>query len=144
MQAIEDAVAYVKERPERFCRAGGPEPVEVATNLVSEALILGAREACVVRYGEWWVISSDEDWLQTHPQYVPKELFFRLVAFPEAGPNSIRTEVLVTAFAQQVITIGEDGHFVVKGHVAPTDTIWQWLKSPGGWKRVVAFQMAPD
>lgn len=139
MQAMTDAVAYVRERPDRFCRAGFPEPIELATNLVSEALILGGRETCIMRCDAWWVIGSDVDWLSIHPEYAPKDLFFRLVAFPEAGANSIRAEVLLTAFAQQVITVGANVHMVVKGHVAPTEEVWQIMASHSGWKRMVAF-----
>src|SRR5215471_347957 len=35
--------------------------------------------------------------------------FSRIVPFPEAGPNSHRAEVLLSAFADAVVTLGADG-----------------------------------
>jgi hypothetical protein len=144
MQAVKDAVAYVRQRPERFCQAGFPNPVELATNLVSEALILGGHETCTLRQGEWWIIGSEVDWLRTHPDYSPRDLFFRIVAFPEAGANSMRAEILLTAFAHKVITVSGDGRDVIKGRVSQTAGIWRVLESRLGWTRAVAFCFAPD
>ena len=139
MQAVADAVGYVRQRPEQFVRTGAPEPVELVTHIVSETLVLGGGETCAVRRGNWWIIRSDVDWLETHPDYAPEALFFRIVALPEAGPNSMRAEVLLTAFAQKVVTVGANGRLIIKGEVAPTAEIWQLIEARSGWKRTVAF-----
>lgn len=143
MQALADAIDYVRQRPERFFRGGSPEPVELVTHVVSEALLLGGSETCTMHRGDWWVISSNVDWLATCPDYAPEELFFRIVAFPEAGPNSMRAEILLTAFAQQVITASADQQSIIKGQASQADDIWQLIASRPGWKRTVAFRCAP-
>lgn len=139
MQVIQDAVGYVQARPERFLRMEIPAPVELVMHIVSEALILGGSETCTLHRGHWWVITSTVDWLETHPDYTAEELFFHIVPFPEAGPNSMRAEILLTAFAHKVITVGPKGHVSVKGEVAPSEDIWQWLQACSAWKRAVAF-----
>ena len=143
MQALTDAIDYVRQRPERFFQAGSPEPVELATHIVGEVLLLGGSETCTMRSGDWWIISSNVDWLTTCPDYAPEELFFHIVALPEAGPNSMRAEILLTAFAQQVITVSADHQSIIKGDVSQADNIWQLIASRPNWKRTVAFRFAP-
>ena len=143
MQALADAIDYVRQRPERFFRAGSPEPVELITHIVGEVLLLGGSETCTMRSGDWWIISSNVDWLATCPDYAPEELFFHIVAFPEAGPNSMRAEILLTAFAQQVVTGSADHQSIIKGDVSQADNIWELMTSRPNWKRTVAFRFAP-
>ncbi len=143
MQALAEAIDYVRQRPERFFRAGSPEPVELVTNIVGEVLLLGGSETYTMRNGDWWIISSNVDWLATCPDYAPEELFFNIVALPEAGPNSMRAEILLTAFAQQVVTVSADHQSIIKGDVSQADDIWRLIASRPNWKRTVAFCFAP-
>src|SRR5262245_37051900 len=143
MQALADAINYVRQRPERFFRAGSPDPVELVTHIVGEALLLGGGDACTMHSEDWWIISSNVDWLATCPDYAPEELFSHIVALPEAGPNSMRAEILLTAFAQQVITASTDHLSIIKGDVSQADNIWQLIAAHPDWKRTVAFRFAP-
>jgi hypothetical protein len=143
MQALTEAIDYVRQRPERFFRAGSPEPVELVTHIVGEVLLLGGSETYTMRNGDWWIISSNVDWLATCPDYAPEELFFNIVALPEAGPNSMRAEILLTAFAQQVVTVSADHQSIIKGDVSQADDIWRLIASRPNWKRTVAFCFAP-
>ena len=143
MQDLADAIDYVRQRPERFFRGSSPEPVELVTHIVGEVLLLGGSETCIMRSGDWWIISSNVDWLATCPNYAPEELFFRIVAFPEAGPNSMRAEILLTAFAQQVVTVSADRQSIIQGDVSQANNIWQLIAAHPDWKRTVAFRFAP-
>jgi hypothetical protein len=143
MQALADAIDYVRQRPERFFRGSSPEPVELVTHIVGEVLLLGGSGTYTIRSGDWWMISSNVDWLATCPDYAPEELFFHIVAFPEAGPNSMRAEILLTAFAQQVVTVSADHQAIIKGDVSQDDNIRRLIASCPDWKRTVAFRCAP-
>ena len=109
------------------------------THIVSETFVLGGEETCAVRRGDWWIIRSDVDWLGTHPDYAPEALFFHIVALPEARSNWMRAEILLTAFAQKVVTVGTNGRSIIKGEVAPTAEVWRLNRVMLGWKRAVAF-----
>ena len=57
----------------------------------------------------WWVVVADVDWLASAGRPL-SELFSTIVPFPGAGDNSMRSEVLLGAFAEQVLTwCGNDG-----------------------------------
>jgi hypothetical protein len=138
----QDPITYVRQSAERFFTSGSVNAVELATQIVSEVLLLGGHEVCAIRDDAWWVIGSNVDWLGNHPDYSAKELFFRIVAFPEAGANSMRAEILLMAFAQDVITTGAEGQVVIKGKVEESETVWRLIASHPGWKRAVAFRLA--
>ena len=131
----------MRERPEHFFRTGSPAPVELATHVLGDALIASATETCTIRLRDWWVIGSDVDWLTNHKQYTMVELFARIVPLSEAGANSMRAEILLTAFTEAVITIGGDDCLTIKGDVPADADIWRMMKSRAHLKRIVAFRL---
>ncbi|MBM3238760.1 hypothetical protein FJZ31_20920 [Candidatus Poribacteria bacterium] len=141
MKIYEDAVSYVRKNPERFFRMGSPDAIELATHVLGDALISGAKETCTLRLGDWWIVGGDVDWLTNHKQYTIHELFGRIVALPEAGPNSMRAEILLTAFTEAVITVAGDDCLTIKGDVPKDAEIWHLMKSLTPLKRLVAFQL---
>jgi len=142
IQVQQDPITYVQQRAERFFTSGSVNAVELATQIVGEVLLLGGHEVCAIRDDVWWVIGSNVDWLGNHPDYSAKELFFQIVAFPEAGANSMRAEILLMAFAQDVITKGAEGQIVLKGKVEESAKVWCLIASHPCWKRAVAFRLA--
>jgi hypothetical protein len=142
IQVQQDPITYVQQRAERFFTSGSVNAVELATQIIGEVLLLGGYEACAIRDDAWWVIGSNVDWLGNHPDYSAKELFCHIVAFPEAGANSMRAEILLMAFAQDVITKGAEGQVVIKGKVEASAKVWRLIDSRPGWKRAVAFCLA--
>ena len=120
MQAVADAVGYVRQRPEQFFRMGAPEPIELVTHIVSETFVMGGEETCAVRRGDWWIIRSDVDCVRNASRLRPRgRCSFHIVALPEAGPNSMRAEILLTAFAQKVVTVGTQGSVDYQGGGSP-------------------------
>ena len=141
MEIYEDAVSYVRKSPERFFRMGSPDPIELATHVLGDALLAGATETCTIRVGDWWLVGSDVDWLAADKQYTMQRLFARIVALPEAGPNSMRAEILLSAFTEAVITAGGDDCLTIRGDVPEDAEIWCVMKSRTHFKRLVAFRL---
>jgi hypothetical protein len=115
MKIYDDAVSYIKKTPERFFRTGSSNPIELATHVLGDALIAGATATSIFRVDGWWVIGSDVDWLINQGRYTIKDLFSRIVSLPLAGPNSMRAEILLTAFTGAVITVGNSDCLTLKG-----------------------------
>jgi hypothetical protein len=55
----------------------------------------------------------------------------------------MRAEILLTAFAHQVVTVSADNQSIIKGDVSQADNIWYLIASRPDWKRTVAFRFAP-
>lgn len=86
--------------PFRFFKDGKFTVIDLATNIVREALQCEVSSVEVVRHDGWIIVHSPDDWLAEKASTA----FVRIVPFPEGGQNAMRMEVLVNAFAGQVMT----------------------------------------
>jgi hypothetical protein len=137
---LEDALAYVRKHVDMFFRTGRQSAHECSTSLLSNALVLGAREASIVRDGALWIVGADVDWLANRSVAIA-ELFSRLVPLPEAGANSVRAEIAVGAFATDIAVVDAEGVVSIRGAVNESSVLA--LLKPRGWARAVAFTL-PD
>ncbi len=112
----ESAIEHIRSKPEMYLPAGASS---VGTKLVGlllvDSLALGIHDVQIVRNKDWYAIAADSDWLR-RGKYALNivDLFDRLVPLPEAGINSIRHEVVVAAFACDVLTSVQDETVIVK------------------------------
>jgi hypothetical protein len=126
-----------------FLRSGQVNGRELAEAILGDALILTDGPVTVLHRGAWWLVVAEEDWMTRQSSGSVDDLFHKIVAFPEAGPNSMHSEVLLTAFAQDVITKDATTLCTIKGCVAEDDEIHGILQSNPRWQRGVAFRLAP-
>lgn len=108
-------IDFVREQPDRFLRGRCGVDVELASSLVSDAVIAGSRTVIAKMVDGYWYIISEEDWLE---KFVGsgRDVFTDLVAFPEAGDNSILSTVVVNAFSRDLCTFSaNEGHTWIKG-----------------------------
>lgn len=135
-----DPVEHIRANPDLYLPGGRADPAHLASRLAGDALMLGAGRVEVSHDGCWWWVAADRDWMDANPSISAHDAFERIVPFPEAGVNSMRSEVLLTAFAERVVTVAEDGRECIKGDVTDADPVWRVLPS-AGWARVVAFRL---
>jgi hypothetical protein len=81
---------------------------EIASRLVFDAILLGVSEIKVHALDGWHLILSTEAWfLRALGSFSVDSLFERIIPFPQAGANACRSEILVGAFADQIIVAKE-------------------------------------
>lgn len=137
-----DAIRYVREHAHMFFKSLPPSGKEIVAMLAECCRIVTQDEVSVCkRQNGWWIIRAEEDWLDEGVGGTDR-LFSEIVAFPEAGRNSMRPEILVSAFASDVITVGPDGRQTLKGNIPSEAEIWSLLQVAGR-QRALAFRMAP-
>jgi hypothetical protein len=141
MQTMDNAVDYIRQHRAMFLRTKETTPIELVERILGDALYSGASECTVLRQRDWWIIASTTDWLSGHADHVPEELFQKIVAMPEAGQNAMRGEVLLTAFAQHVITATPYGCMVISGDVSSDDEVWHIVSLSQKWQRMIAFRV---
>jgi hypothetical protein len=88
---------------------------------------------------DWKIIDSQTDWVAETGLSI-KQLFSQIVPLPEAGPNSMRAEILLTGFARDVISSGPEGKVVIKGSISLDAKIWKSLQSKNN-ARSIAFRL---
>jgi hypothetical protein len=140
--AITDPIEFIRTRPEMYVPEGHVPGAILAGRLVADALIGPdqGHHAAARRLNEWWIVGSDWDWVDWYATATVEEYFHRIVPFPNAGPDAIHAEVLLTAFAKDVVTFARSTHWVVRGGVSPTDPIFELPERFPKWRRIVAFR----
>jgi hypothetical protein len=141
MNTLYNSVDYIRRNRGRFLRAKKTEPIELVERILGDALYAGASECAVFHQNDWWIIASPTDWLGGHAVYTPEDLFHRIVALPEAGQNAMRGEVLLTAFAQNVITATPTTCTGISGEVSMDDEVWNLASKFPEWQRLIAFNL---
>jgi hypothetical protein len=135
-----DPLDHIRSHPQRYLPGGKLDGLWLAQNLVSDVRMQDGSNVAKSQVDGWWVVVSDTDWIALLERRHHRDPFTSILPFPEAGPNSMHGEVLLTAFAEAVLTADREGPRVVKGQVAPDDPIWSRL-SGGTWSRAVAFRV---
>ena len=139
---IIDPIEHIRSHPDMYLWGGSASPSDLASRLTADALLLGASRTLVVHTDQWWAVAADVDWL-AGAVVSADALFGRIVPFPQAGVNSMRSEVLLTAFADDVVTWSEgDRPRRVKGAEADWTVVHAKI-ADASWRRVIAFRLQP-
>src|SRR2546423_2717418 len=99
-----DPLDHIRGNREMYLPGGRCEPAYLATRVADDALTLGASRVELLHHQDWWIIAANADWMALPKSCGVRELFDRVVPFPESGVNSMRSEVLLSAFADEVLT----------------------------------------
>src|SRR5262245_48486171 len=137
---IVDGLAWVRERPEQFFPSGQPDAMWLVAYVMSDVLELGRGECRISSRAGWWWVASDADWMR-HPVHSPQELFQRVVPAPGQGMHSLRSEVLLNAFASDVFIWSPGTSTRIKGE-APGRELVDSAVDPRWCERSVAFRLS--
>jgi hypothetical protein len=132
-----DAIQWVKNSQIRFFPDGQIDVLRLLAYVMADVIGLGGGDCHITRRSDWWFVSSDVDWL-THPSIPVPQLFSRVVPAPAHGEHSMRAEVLVAAYAEDVYTMTATEAHVIKG--AGPDVVAAAAAELGA-TRVVAFRL---
>jgi hypothetical protein len=137
-----NAIQHIRDHPRMYLPDGKVSGEYLLSKLVLDALFLGVRDIRVQHINEWWLIGSSAN-LFPEDSGELITLFTQVVPFPEAGVNSMRTEVLLTAFAQDVIIRNGINRTVIAGRIGLDEPVWQ-LMDNCGCERVVGFRIRDE
>jgi hypothetical protein len=142
---LDDAIALIRRHPEMYLASETPGP-HLAGRLVHDLALLGALPASVRQDGAWWLVSAEEDWLRAASGDISTDPFFRIIPCPRWGRYAFRTEVLLTAFADAVVTAaGSRVSWIVgDGRTEQLPASLRAAMDAAGTGRHVAFRMASD
>ncbi|WP_327584613.1 hypothetical protein OHA25_54100 [Nonomuraea sp. NBC_00507] len=132
---IVDAIDSVRARPAMYFKGGVYDPIEIATWIAGEALMLGAQSVRIEFKEGWFLIIADHDWLAGRES----QAFTTLAHIPEVGQNSRYGEILAVAFCRNVATSTPHGIRSIKG-----EDIGPLASFAASQERIVAFDAAPE
>jgi hypothetical protein len=134
-----DALDWVRANQTQFFATGRANLMGLLAYVMSDVLELGRGECRIAACELWWIVSSNVDWM-LHPTIPVADLFERVALAPEHGEHSVRAEVLLNAFATDVVTESAGARTLVKG-VAPEDHLIRAALDAEWVKRFVAFRL---
>jgi len=128
IELCEPIVERIRRDPARYLGARRPTAPFLASALIQDALLCGARDVQVTMLDDGWVgVSADRDWILPHlppSRSLTYEHAFRtLIAFNQAGPNSFRSEVLVAAFSTDISILWNSCVTFCVGSAAPSHIV---------------------
>lgn len=139
---LEDPLEFIRSRPNMFLPFGKLSASSMAATLVDEALSMTGAKTSTFRVNDWWIVSCEADWLQRSPKQTIKTLFQQITACPQMGVNSHYFEVVLYAFADDLITFTpQDTELLqIKGHLPAPDEIQAAQELAKDWKRITLFR----
>jgi hypothetical protein len=104
----------IRKRPDMYAgkKPWGPN---LAGSLMQDLVALNALPAKIEKIDEWWLISSEKDWLITSAGTVSHAVFSKMIPIPEAGRYAFHTEVVIAALADALVTFGTEGITWING-----------------------------
>jgi hypothetical protein len=141
-QTRDELFAWLRSHASMFFSTVDTTQSALMEHLVGEAVILGCVRVEAEFHDGWAIVGAEMDWFSVPSRVSVTEdcLFTRVFAFPEAGDNSCRTEVLVAAFARDVVTASAGRVRIIQGDVPPNDSVVRLLSETSRWRRAVAFR----
>ena len=117
-------------------------PLECASALAFDSIALGGKKVTLeVRDDGWYVIASSFDWIVSPGRPDARNAFRAIAPIGWDGNKArIKTDIVAATFAQEVITAGADGVYVIKGRVEGLSELASSLAEQYPAQRVVAFR----
>ena len=117
-------------------------PEYLATLIANDALTLGVKQVTVTHCNDWWLISSEDDWLQIENVYGIEDTFHKILPLVGGGLESMRREIFLTAYASAVFTRKDDKLLQIVGSVEANDhQLADCLKMIPKGNRIVGFKL---
>ena len=112
-----NAVEYVRNNPQIFFHGGQYSHYEILTKVVIDAVSLGCTSLVIEKKFDFWIIASDENWININNPHGLEKVFSRLTPNPNAGQNVSRSEILLNAFIDNVVFMSKSQIFFSKGNI---------------------------
>lgn len=136
---ITDAVEAIRRQPELYTGSAEPTADMLIGRLACDILEVGDRTVSIGRIGEWWIVASDTDWIDANAPEALRCYFSSIIPFPEVGQNTFHCEVLISAFASDVIVFTPQEEIDLQGESWPG--LAKVRRQHPEWTRGVAFRM---
>jgi hypothetical protein len=139
---IPDPLSFVKSHEMMFPIRSRVPGLGLARRVIVDALVYGNGTCEVFREGGWWFVVSDADWLASVTKLDEADTFSEIIAVPEVEDNSLRSEILLNAFADSIWVLTPTTYKMIKGDSEQQKTLEQIVERRRmlqDWQRIYAF-----
>ena len=140
MIELNNPVDWVKEHPQIMLRSSLICGENLAHRVVHDAFVSKVKSMKIEQIENWWIIAGINDWL-SYKNLSINDLFNKLIPFPEMGQECHRSEILLTAFADNIFTVLDKSFRWITPKIEIPIEIENWLRN-NNYVRVIAFSMS--
>ena len=99
-----DVLSFVRENREIYLNFAETTGFELCSKIAIDAMTTGAPPVLIDRQEDWWIVASQKSWIIDNADGISvRNLFDRINVNPRAAQNAIRNEILLAAFADQIV-----------------------------------------
>lgn len=136
-----DPITHIRQHPEHYLVDGIIEGSAIVSRVMQDILTQSSISAFCAREGTWWIIASEIDWINSCSPLTVKKYFSQITPNPEVGQNAFHAEVLLTAFAEDLIVFSKSERIVINGKATPPEAVMSYLVKYPSWARSIVFQI---
>lgn len=140
MLTLINTIEHLKKARRMYLQSEGDCGEELAVNLLDDASTLGVQDVYKDFIDGWWVVWSVYDWLKIENDYSIIDTFNKLVPLIGGGLNAVRREVLLTAFAKDVLTIKDNKIELIKGEMPNLRWVKERIIKDREGARIILFR----
>ncbi|QDT93341.1 hypothetical protein [Gimesia algae] len=140
LQPLPDHVEFVRSRPEMFLPYGHASNGSLLGVMVDQIVTITGARTAAFRIDEWWGIACVTDWIPETNQKALSDYFQSMTACPEWAVNSVRFEIVLYAFTEDLTTITQRESTLIKGTMPDMEIITKAKQIGDNWRRMLLFR----
>ncbi len=141
IEVLDDPIKNIRNHRKMYLGRDEVTPDMLVSSIISDALILGAKKLEVRHCGDWWIISSSEDWLGYKNDYSVQDTFKKILPLWGGTVNSFRSEIVLAAFASELYTKQGDELLCINGDGSDKEELLKYIADIPASHRIVAFTL---
>jgi hypothetical protein len=157
LEILDNPLESIRRRPGIYLGSVELRGEALSGRLVDDVTCISQQAVAVLQHAGWWIVACEEDWVEMncahwlerrrisgYPELTGGiECYFRnVVPFLERRANYFHGELLLTAFAESVMTATADGERTqIVGSVPMEGMFDAVTRSLPYWRRLVAFRL---
>ena len=134
----------LRERPELFFGPNGPTARKIASDISSDALMMGCTSVHCWTVKDWWFVAGDVDWFNVPNMggVSPDNAFDSIWGMPEAGQNFFWHTVFAKIYGAETATSAGGTALLVKGEPSSLSTFESLIVEAPHQERIVGFRFS--
>lgn len=139
IEVLDDPIKNIRNHRKIYLGRDEVTPDMLVSSIVSDALVLGVKKLDTRHCGDWWIISSSEDWLRYKNDYSIQDTFKKILPLWGGTVHSFRSEVVLAAFASELYTKQGDELLSIVGNGSSKEELLKCIADIPASHRIVAF-----
>jgi len=135
-----DHMGFVRSHPKMFLPHENVSCGFFLGMMTDQVVSITETPILACRFQDWWCLAATTDWIpETHLKDLPN-YFQSMIACPEWAINTVRFEIVMNVFLDDVFTFTQKETMLIKGELPAAEVIAEARKCSSDWQRILLFR----